>query len=148
MTPNPTAEQAQQLAIMLSAGLPARDAVSYFLPGAPVEVVVETARDWARSSQVQKAVRALQGKDWQEMTLEEKIKLSIDKHYAEMAYYLYSHNYGDLNAAEKSKADTCRDALERKIAGTSGSMDPLMSFLNDLKKGKLQTLTGGKIGVS
>ena len=81
------------------------------------------------------------GKSWQEMSLEERIHFSIDKHYSEMAYFLYSHNYSQLVGTDRQKADICRQALEAKIAGTAGKMGPLEQFWADIKTGKV-TLKG------
>jgi hypothetical protein len=72
------------------------------------------------------------------MDLMEKIRYSIDRHYAQMAYYLYTHNYSELTAAEKSKADTARQVLEAKLAGRAGKETPLEAFTRDLLEGKLK----------
>jgi hypothetical protein len=76
---------------------------------------------------------------WQEMSLQERIQYAIDKHYAEMAYFLYSRNYADLQGAEKAKADTCRMTLEAKLAGMAGKLDALSQFYADLASGKIKT---------
>ena len=137
--PELTPEIATQLALILQSGMPVVEAVRYFLPEdtdlASARVVAER---WQRSPRLGKAVSALQGKSWQHMSLEERMALAIAKHYCEMAYFLYSRNYAELEGSAKAKADTCREAIERKVAGTAGSQDPLTKFLADVSSGRLK----------
>jgi hypothetical protein len=135
----PTKEQALQFAIMLSSGVPSRVAVTYFLPDDfPEGSVIGLHEEWMKSEAIQQAILQLQGKAWQEMTVEERINLSIEKHYSEMAYYLYANNYVDMVGAAKTKADTCRSALEAKLAGLAGKTDALSRFWDDVVAGRVQ----------
>ena len=138
----PTKAQALQFAIMLSSGVPSRIAITYFLPEAfPDGSVLALHELWVKSEPIQKAILQLQGKAWQEMSVEERIKLSIEKHYSEMAYYLYANNYVDMVGAAKTKADTCRSALEAKLAGLAGKSDALSRFWDDVVSGRVQIRT-------
>lgn len=133
----PTKDTALQFAIMLSAGMPASDAIVYFLPAdTQTGEVTLWLRKWLGSAMVQSAIRQVQGKEWQEMSLEERIKFAVNKHYTEMAYYLYSHNYSDLTGADKTKADTCRSTLEAKLAGMSGKLDALSAWWEEVRTGR------------
>ena len=124
---------------MLHSGMPALDALQYFFPEeTDSQILLASLKEWTHSKGVQTATLALQGKAWQDMTLEEKITLSVDKHYAELAYFLYSHNYAQLVGADRQKADICRQALEAKLAGTSGKLGPIEAFWNDLRTGKVK----------
>ena len=135
----PTKEQATQFAIMLSSGVPSRVAITYFLPDDfPEGSVLGLHEEWIKSEVVQQAILQLQGKAWQEMSVEERIQLSIEKHYSEMAYYLYANNYVDMVGAAKTKADTCRSALEAKLAGLAGKTDALSRFWDDVVAGRVQ----------
>ncbi len=137
----PTKDEAHQFAIIVSSGVPSIHAIHYFLSD-------EEARDanvsqaihdrWLRSREVQSAQAKLMGKPWESMSLMERITYSIDKHYTELAYYLYSHNYSLLTGAEKTKADTARQVLEAKLAGMSGKMDALSLFYADVMSGKIK----------
>ena len=139
---SPSAEQARQFCIMITAGMPSTDAIRYFLPEietawGPNEVL--SFHDaWMRSAAVKMAMRATMGKTWQEMTLEERIQYGINKHYSELAYFLFSNNYVQLEGASKTKADTCRTALEAKLAGLAGKTDPLTRFWEDFTSGKVK----------
>ena len=55
-----------------------------------------------------------------------------------MAYFLYSRNYAELAGQEKQKADTCRTALEAKLAGTSGKLSAVETFWADVVSGKVK----------
>lgn len=141
MTTSPTKDQADQFALMLESGMPSIEAIGYFVDAeiASDQALVKSIHDkWMRSGTVRSAILALQGKPWQGMDLMEKLRYSIDRHYAQMAYYLYTHNYSELTAAEKSKADTARQVLEAKLAGRAGKETPLEEFTRELLEGKLK----------
>lgn len=122
--------EAQQFALLQLSGVPAYEAVGFFLPSAATEEAREKAAlDLPRQPEVAKAMQRLSGgKPWQELRSEERINLAIEKHYAEMAYFLWTHNYAELSGPDKMKADTCRQALEAKLAGTAGKGNALDRF--------------------
>lgn len=136
----PSKEEALAFCLMLQSGMPPGEAILYFLTeGAswePTEVD-RLCRSWLRSAAVKGARDAVMGRPWQDMTLEERLKFAVDKHYSEMAYFLYSRNYVELTGADKMKADTCRTALEAKLAGMAGKLDPLSRFWEDLRSGRV-----------
>jgi len=137
----PSKAEALQFALMLKSGMPAGEAIVYFLAEGQEWNATEVdglCRSWMRSEAVKAAVEATMGRPWQDMTPEEQIKFAVDKHYCEMAYYLYSRNYVELEGAAKLKADTCRVALEAKMAGMAGKMDPLTRFWDDIRSGRVR----------
>lgn len=135
----PTREQADHFALMLASGMPSIEVIAYFAPPDATQSEVENLHArWIKSKEIGQAILRLQGKAWQDLSLEERIKLAIDRHYSEMAYFLYSRNYGTLVGAEKQKADTCRQALEAKLAGMAGKMDALSRFWEDISSGKIR----------
>lgn len=134
----PTKIEALQFALMLASGMPQIDVIAYFFPDlTPTDLKVELDR-WTQAPTVRTAILAQMGKAWQDMSLEERIQFAIDKHYSEMAYFLYSHNYSQLVGNDRQKADICRSALEAKIAGTAGKLGPIESFWHDIKTGKVK----------
>lgn len=137
--PHPTKDEALQLALMLKSGMPSGDAIRYFFEAdcPPDRLLFEHER-WMRSDQLQSALKQVNGKPWQDLSLEERIQFAIDKHYSEMAYFLYANNYAELVGADKLKADTCRQALEAKLAGQSGKMSALSLFWDDVKQGRVK----------
>lgn len=139
----PTTEQAKQFALILSSGAPAREAIRYFLPPDSGEALSQLAIDqlasrWLADPEVEKQVNLLQGGEWSSMTATQRIQTAIDKHYVEMAYFLFSRNYVELTGPEKSKADTCRVALEAKLAGTSGKLSAVEQFWSDVTSGRIK----------
>jgi len=123
---------------MLASGLPTSDAILYFLPEGADELIARRWHDvWATSPLVKAAYERLTGGKWSKMSLEERIKLALSKQYAEMAYFLYKHNYAALTGFDKTKADDCRKALEARQAGLEAGSDPLRAFFNDLVSGKV-----------
>lgn len=139
--PSITKDLAQQFALILSSGMPHLEAIRYFAPasmaGHPKLLAGEVDR-WMKHRDVQAAIRLIQGKDWQAMDLPERITFAINKHYTEMAYFLYANNYNDLDGHSRAKADIVRQALEAKLAGTAGQRDALSQFMDDIRTGKVK----------
>lgn len=136
-----TQEIAFQFAVMLTSGMPAEDAIRYFIPEDdpdPLGTAKTTLSKWLRSTHVKQALKTLQGRSWQDMSGEERIKSALDLHYNQLAYFLYSHNYASLVGADKAKADTCRQALEAKLAGMAGKGDFLSRFFDDVQSGRVK----------
>ena len=130
---------AQQFALMMQAGMPSSDAIRYFYPDIEDALALSKIhRRWMASPKVGAAVVTLQGKNWQDMTLDERIQTSINLHYGQLAYLLYSRNYVELSGPEKAKADTARVALEAKLAGSAGKLGPIEAFWDDIRTGKVK----------
>lgn len=134
----PTDEQALQFALMLQAGLPASEAILYFVDTQDPAELAMILRNWTKSSVVKKALAKLSKKPWQDMSLNERIDCALEQHYNTMAYLLYSINYIEASQTDKGKLDTARVALEQKRAGTAGKESPLDRFFSDLNSGKLK----------
>lgn len=142
----PDQDQALQFCLMLQSGLPASEAIRYFVPEDDPAELGRILLAWKRSSLVQRQWDRLQGKKWTEMSLDERIRVGLDRNRAGMAYILYSINYSEASPSEKAKLDTARGALEAYVAGNAGKGSPLDDFLADMKAGKytsLQPLKGG-----
>jgi hypothetical protein len=134
----PDDSSALQFCIMLAAGLPATEAITYFTDERDPGTLSAMLRSWTRSRTVRKAQTALLGRSWTEMTLDERIKAALDQHYSGLAYLLHSSNYLEANAADKAKLDSARQALEAKLAGTAGKTDALSQFFADINSGKVK----------
>lgn len=134
----PDDSQALAFAVMLQAGLPASEAILYFTEDIsdPNELAA-ILKKWQSSGKVRKAMLSLMRKPWHEMSLDERIRYALDLHYSSLAHFLFSHNYSEIGAADKAKADTARVALEAKLAGMSGKTDALTRFFDDIASGKL-----------
>src|SRR5687767_14345913 len=126
-----------QYAIMVQAGLPPSEAIGYFAETNEPAELAAMLISWQKSRAVQKATALLMKKPWQDMTLDERIRLALDHTYSQMAYLLFSKHYGEVGQVDKGKLDTARQALEAKLAGTAGKGDALSQFFADIKEGKL-----------
>jgi hypothetical protein len=126
--------EADQFALILLSGAPMSDAIRYFLPmGGPDEFAESAAQEWPNQPEVVEALkRYTGGEDWHRMSDEERLDVAIKKHYNEMAYFLWTNNYAESTGNEKLKADTCRIAIETKLAGMAGQESPLSRFYHDM----------------
>jgi hypothetical protein len=129
-----TAPQAEEFARIVLSGVPTSRAVYYFLPAeCTKDDAEEAAKEWYAQKEVQDSLQRLTGGvPWQRLDRNERLTLALDKHYAELAYFLWSNNYSELDGAGKQKADTCRQALESKVAGTAGKGNAMERFYEDL----------------
>lgn len=122
---------ADQFAIILSSGCPPSTALTYFYPDLRLGDLKAELERWMKSAKVRRAIVKLQGKEWEKMSLQEKLEYSINKHYAELAFFLYNTNYNDLVGSERAKADMCRTVIESKLAGMAGKQDAMTRFFDD-----------------
>ena len=136
----PTDTEAYQFAQMIHSGYPPDEAIRYFSGmNTSHRDLTAMADAWRLDAQVQADFLAFQGKPFQEMSLNERIKYSLDMHYSQLAYFLYSHNYSEMSSTDQKKADAARAALEANVAGTSGQFNPLQAFwAESLKAGKFK----------
>lgn len=125
---------------MLQAGLPASEAILYFIDTQDPSELAMVLRNWTRSSAVKRAMARLIKKPWQEMTLGERMETALEQHYNSLAYLLFSTNYSEAGSTEKQKLDTARSAIEAKLAGTAGKMSEMDRFLADVAAGKFAHL--------
>lgn len=134
----PTEDQALQFCVMLQAGLPASEAIRYFIDSDDPLTLATSLQTWQRSPAVKKALITLQGKSWTEMSLDEQCKAALNIHYAGLAFFLYSNNFSEVGPTDKAKLDTARQAIEAKLAGMAGKTDALSQFLSDVQTGKVR----------
>ena len=134
----PSEEQAKQFAVMLHAGLPPSEAITYFAESEDPKELADLTRKWQRSRLVGRALALLMTKPWTGMTLEERCRYALDQHYSQLAYLLYSQHYAEVAQSDKTKLDTARAAIESRLAGTAGKGDALSQFFDDLRTGKVK----------
>jgi|TARA_R100000315_G_C5229652_1_gene140600 hypothetical protein len=126
--------EADQFALMLLSGAPIGDSVRYFLDAnTPDEVIMDAAETWPGQDEVLIALEKYTGgQAWHKMSDQQRLEVALKKHYNEMAYFLWSSNYAEIDGKERLKADTCRSALEVKVAGMAGQDSPLSRFYSDM----------------
>lgn len=135
---NPTEQQAGEFALMLLAGLPARDAIDYFVSVEDPMELAGVLKAWMKSSTVRAAIRRLEGKPWQHLSVEERMQSALNTHYSQLATLLRTSNYIEAGPGEKTKMDSARQALEAKIAGQAGRGDALSQFFSDITAGRVK----------
>ena len=126
--------EAREFAVMLLSGAPVADVVPYFWATTVDEAVLLACEElWPRQTEVVRAIQQLTGGEpWHQLTDEARWDLALTKHYNELAYVLWTTNYAEVEGPAKTKADTCRQAMEAKVAGMAGRESPLARFYHDL----------------
>ena len=129
-----TKREATDLAAMILSGAPITEAVRYFWDEEmPEETLIACEELWPVQPEVLQALeQQTGGVPWHQLTDDQRLDISIRKHYNEMAYFLWTTNYTECDGASKLKSDTCRQAIEAKVAGMAGKESPLASFYHDL----------------
>lgn len=136
----PSSQQAEQFCLMINAGMPSLDAIRYFLgEGEWTPAAIELVHNrWISSRPVQRAWKVIMRGSWQELDLERRIGFALDKHYSELAYYVFTHNFSTVAGADIVKLNTARGVLEAKVAGMAGKMDAMAQWIDDLNKGRVK----------
>jgi|TARA_R100001086_G_scaffold199110_2_gene115380 hypothetical protein len=129
-----TQAEAQQFAQIVLSGAPIPEAVRYFWDVTLTEdQAARYEQAWPRQPEVVAAVEAQSGgAPWHLLTDGVRWERALQKHYNELAYFLWTTNYAECVGAEKIKADTCRAAMEAKVAGMAGRESPLATFYHEL----------------
>jgi|TARA_R110002020_G_scaffold475798_1_gene712471 hypothetical protein len=129
-----TRTEAGEFAAMVLSGAPVPEVVRYFWGDEVTdEALVASEEQWPTQAEVLSELERLTGGiPWHQMGDDQRLDASLRKHYNEMAYFLWTTNYAECDGASKMKADTCRSAIEAKVAGMAGKESPLASFYHDL----------------
>jgi len=126
-----TLKEADVFAALLHSGVPMTTVVAMFLQKG--EKAEEARPAWSTQDAVRKAIAKLDdGKAWHEWTDKERQDRALARHYNSLCYYLWSTNYPELAGEARAKADTARQALEAKIAGTAGQGDAVTEFYKEV----------------
>jgi hypothetical protein len=129
-----TEAEAREFALMILAGAPVADIVPYFwVAHADEQTLIACEQLWPQQPEVQTAIEQLAGGDpWHKLSDEARWELALKKHYSELAYILWTTNYAEAEGPARTKADTCRTAIEAKVSGMAGRESPLAQFYHDL----------------
>lgn len=138
-----TQDKAHALVKMLMAGLPALACLQFFDRKhyqrlTPVQRQ-KWFEEWTATAEFEREVDAFNGGKWQDLDPHQRLSLALDKHHAEMAFYLYSHNYNSEAIENWSKMTEAREALTKLVEGSEGgALDAFSLALKDVIAGKLQ----------
>lgn len=141
--PDLTPALARQLVQLLHAGVPALTCLAYLAPDYHAALTLEQRKAWylalVGSRAVLDAARELNGGDWQTLDADRRLTLALDKHFAELAHYLYTHDYAEADGNEAKKISEARAAITEKLRGDSeGDDTPFTRMMRDLMEGKLR----------
>lgn len=134
----PDDTQAFEFAVMMNSGLPAVQAILYFVELTDPQECAAWAQRWQGCRAVNAAAAKLMGGRWQDKTTQEKMDYALEQHYNQLSTTLITYNYLEASAQEKAKMDDARKAIEAKQAGTAGQMVGIESFYADLKAGRVK----------
>lgn len=125
---------------LLHAGLPGPEAAWVTAPAyvrtLDVAGVTELLRRWGKSPACTAAAATLNRGAWPDLDADTRLRIALDKHYAELGYWLYTT---DWSTADARRAADAREALAKKLEGRDEADDtPMMAFLRAVQSGELR----------
>src|SRR3990167_2631937 len=127
--PTMTGPMAALFAKMLNVGCPLERAVHYCVPGIDKDLAKLTAQQWASDALVHAALTELNGGPWMDLPAETRYKLALDKHTAEVAFYIWAGNFNDIEHAEGLKnMEQTRNILKAALGQQPDESDPMAAF--------------------
>lgn len=143
--PELTDALALELVKLLHSGIPPVLAIAYFAPdhydGINEQARKEWAQDWLRSPRVAAAVAAFNKGSWHELSKDDRLQLALDKHLAELAYFLMNTPYADAQGTELKKLGEARDAITAVLKQAEGDVEtPWMRAMRELLTEKLDQI--------
>lgn len=130
----PSAEQAQQLAVLLFHGVSAGDAIPYIATDVDAAFWPELVKTWPHTKAVMDAHVVLQGVAWTELTTEQKVNLALEQWNKKEAWLLMRDHPMDMKAEAYARAEKAAGRLEKVKAGTAGKFDPSADFFEKFSK--------------
>jgi hypothetical protein len=141
--PTLTPTAAQQFVKLTLAGVPGVIALRYFgeayYDSCDAAMLHAWLKRWTSAKLTRKAHDAFNSGAWETLDKDKRLTLALDKHYAELAYWLYSHSYELVSDDSLRKTTDARTALMAKLqADKIGDPDsPWAKFTADLLAGKV-----------
>jgi len=113
---------------LLTVGCPPIRAVIYCCPDIELELAKKVSRVWLNDAGVLRALESINGGTWHELPPETRYKLALDKHKSELAFYLWTTNFNDIEHREGiEKLKQAREEM-KKLNGEAVDDDPLAAF--------------------
>lgn len=131
-----TIEMARSFVQLLMAGVTAIEALRFLSPEYWQYCTRDQRRNWLVEVQASSFVadetdRHNEGA-WQDLESADRLRIALDKHFAEMAYFLFTHNFADPSA-DRAKMTEAREAIVAKIEqGEGGGGNAFDTFLKAL----------------
>lgn len=114
---------------LLHVGAPPLKAVLYICPNVHPDLLEKVAKVWLGDAEVLRAVEHLNGGAWLDLPKETRLQLALDKHVAEVAYYLWTTNFSDTEHREGlDKMKQAREVLKLELGRQADPDDPMAAF--------------------
>lgn len=124
-TPPLTPDSARDFAKLLAAGVSASEAIRFVHPSLYATATPAQRRRWAsvwtNDALLLDAINLLRGGAWQDLDKDARLSVALDKHLAELAYFLYTHDYAKLEGDALRKADAAAERLMEYLAESDGA---------------------------
>lgn len=130
----PSESQAEMLALLLYAGIPAIEAIPFVAPEVDGASWPELVRRWPKTKPVLDARVRLQGGQWTALDDPTKVQKAIEQAHRCQAWIVASQHPGDLAGGDLTKWKDSLLSLEKVQAGTSGKADAVSQFLEQFQK--------------
>lgn len=129
----PTPAQAAKFVKLLNAGVPALDAIRYVLPQIADADCDARLALWSTSTALADANAQTTGGAWEDLDPDVRIALALDKHHAELAYFLYTHRFdSSTDPSTARKMEEARTALAAQQKGNAPADDsPWSRFVSE-----------------
>lgn len=140
--PKLTATYAYEFVKLLHAGIPPLQALSYFAPKhyaalLPKDRATWLAK-WLNARLLVDATTTFNKAKWQDLDKDSRLTIALDKHMAELAYFLYTSNYQDVEGQDLKKSIDARTAILTYVKEGDGDSDtPFMKAMKDLLAGRI-----------
>lgn len=141
---------AREFVKLLHAGIPSLDALGYFAPAHFASLSINSRKEWLSRWQnspiMAKAASAFAGGNWQDLDKDARLQLALDKHMAELAYFLYTADYAKSEGLDYKKLTDARTAIMQMMSEGEGDTDtPFMRAMRELMEGKVADALGKPI---
>lgn len=145
--PKLTADVAYEFVKLLSSGIPAARAIAYFAPDYYTSIDTAKRRDWlsrwSNDVVVATAAAKFNSGQWQELEKDARLQIALDKHLAELAYYLYTTTFAEAEGGELRKLTDAREAIMAVIKSQEGDAEtPWMRAMREMLSDKLGATMG------
>lgn len=126
--PEVTPALAEEFVKLLFAGFPPKSALRTLCPRYYKQINTHSRDNFVERVQSHPEVarattKHLGNRRWLDLTPAERAKTSEDKHYAELAHYLFTHPFEDATPAELEKIAEARNALLAKQKADAGATE-------------------------
>jgi hypothetical protein len=112
-------------------------------PSIPEEEIPRLSEKWVGHSYVRAARFDL--REWMAKSGKDRMQAASERAYNGMCWFLMQENIGTLQDAKLAKALKFLEAIEKKVAGTAGTMDAATKFWTEFvaaKKGGPESKVG------